>query len=743
MNTASSMGLDLKSVLNEAQERAATHPGGPLLIIAGAGSGKTRTLVYRVAHLIDRGFDPKRLLLVTFTRKAAAEMLERCASLVGSHADRVCGGTFHSLANGLLRRYARNLGYTPGFGIMDRSDSETLITRIRKQVGSDSDRLPKKGTLMTLISQAVNHEIDIDELIVSRHRHLIDSKEAICEIAKSYQDQKLACDLMDFDDLLVNLEKLLSQNEHIRSEVASRFDYVLVDEYQDTNPIQARLTHLLGRDHQNVTAVGDEAQSIYSFRGADFHNIMNFPNLFPQTTILRLEDNYRSRPEVLSVANHLLAQARESFKKTLNPNRQSGPKPRIYITYSLKEEAQLILYNIQALLTQGVTLSNIAVLFRASNHSFELETLLIKENIPFSKFGGRKFLEIAQVKDFSAILRLIVNPQDTVSLSRVLGLLNGFGARSIEKVRKWLDVNPGDLKNMDKAPLSPKAKMSLGPLIELISEASGLIGSPELLAKIIYDYYLGIIKNIYPDDFNSRLDEIHEFKRMLSQADDIVNFLADITIDPPNTVVKGRAIEDKRPDLTLSTIHSAKGLEWNHVFVISVIDGRFPSIYSLNTPQTADEELRLMYVAVTRAKDELTITMPMDPKFTTGPVATPPSMFFASIPPDDVEVYKDGTIASPQALNPGYRHHEPQKDYQEDNEHYYGVEPPKPKQPAPKPISLGRPVDKPLRGLVVHHPTYGNGKIISVKNQNVLIHFDLVGLKNVMIPYAKLTHVDS
>ncbi|MDR1657641.1 MAG: ATP-dependent helicase [Deltaproteobacteria bacterium] len=761
--TQTSQPLDLTSQLNESQIKATTHLGGPLLIIAGAGSGKTRTLVHRVAWLVNQGFEASSILLVTFTRKAATEMLNRCQDLVGATAGRVTGGTFHSIANSLLRRYASFLGYTRGFGILDRDDSESLVGRLRQNNASaaGNPNFPKKNTIMNIISQSVNCGLSIKELIKTRHHHLVEFSEALNLLGQEYQEEKKISDLMDFDDLLINLEKLLSQNEDIRREVAGRFTHILVDEYQDTNPIQARLTHLIGRDHGNVTAVGDEAQSIYSFRGADFRNIMDFPNLFPGTTVLKLEDNYRSRPEVLSVANHLLTLAREKYDKTLQPNRQSGLKPKLIITGSLRNEAELVFTKIASLIQSGVSLSDIAVLFRAASHSFELEALLIKNRLPFVKHGGRKFVELPHVKDYFAFLRLSVNPHDAVSLARVLSLLHGLGAKSVEKVLSWLQTNPGALDKLHQAPVANKAKNSLHQVSALFEKIGSSTLSPADTSREVLTFYQELLKELYPDDYPGRQDDLNEASQMVAGAANLTNLMADLTLDPPAALSKERSAlkafgsPDHQDELTLSTIHSAKGLEWKHLFIISAVDGRFPSPYSLKTAAAADEELRLMYVAVTRACDELTVTMPMEASMMSSFSAhkPAPSRFFMTIPFDKVDVFQNYHPVGPQALNSSLSSQDAR--YHEDTEQYYGTfsQPPEnydsiseygifqtPKvTSAPK----GSPVDAPVTGQRVKHPVFGNGRILKVSNQKATIDFDLYGLKHVMIAYAKLTQAES
>ncbi|MDR1487869.1 MAG: ATP-dependent helicase [Deltaproteobacteria bacterium] len=735
--------LRLETRLNKAQFQAATHSGGPLLIVAGAGSGKTRTLVHKVAWLVSCGYPPSSILLLTFTRKAASEMLARCASLVGAKADKVSGGTFHSISNLLLRKRAHHLGYNHNFVILDQSDSESIIGQLRKEQieGFDFPHFPQKSTILNIISQAVNKDVPIIQLIKKTYPRFVDFSSSIGAIAGRYASYKRENNLMDFDDLLVNFEKLLTQNKSVRDEIASHFTHILVDEYQDTNPIQARITYLLGKDHLNVTAVGDDAQSIYSFRGATFKNIMDFPEIFSGTTIIKLEDNYRSRPEILTIANHLLHQAKIKYDKNLKPTRESNSvRPVLSMTGDLQHEGQELVERILRLRQKGVELKDIAVLFRAGSHSFELEGQLTKHRIPYVKYGGRKFLEMSHIKDFLCFLRLSINPNDELSLKRILGLLPGLGPKWIDKIVAWSKNEENYFRALMNAPCPTKTKNMMHELADLTQALSEPL-PPSEKASLVYNFYSSIIQDIHPDDHLSRIADIEELVAMVEATDSIENFVNALALDPPNNLNKTGDDPCKQSQaLTLSTVHSAKGLEWDYVFIISAVDGRFPSIYNLNTPEETEEELRLMYVAVTRAKEELVITIPLASQF--GPDDDPTaSRFLFGLNRDQVAVLKDGEQVGAGALmTAGMKSVDP---------NYFGA-PPKPltfdSGPPTRPAGPPRPKATKLSQLAlgqrIKHPIFGTGKVIKVVQDLAIIDFDHFGRKNVTIQYSNLVLLD-
>ncbi|MDR2301442.1 MAG: UvrD-helicase domain-containing protein [Deltaproteobacteria bacterium] len=649
--------LDLRGQLNEAQYQAATHMDGPLLIVAGAGSGKTRTLVHRVAWLIDQGITPASILLLTFTRKAAEEMLSRCEEILGGMDGKVSGGTFHALSTSVLRVYAPKLGFTNRFEILDREDAELMMGTLRSQeeTAKRNSKFPKRHTILNIFSQAVNKDMTVPEVVKKSYFHLKEYIPGLERLFVNYKVKKIASNSLDFDDMLLYLEKLMIENEDIREEIAARYNYILVDEYQDTNSVQARITAFLGLGHKNVTAVGDDAQSIYSFRGANFKNIMDFPNIYQGTKILRLEDNYRSHPQILHVANHILGQADEGFNKVLRPIREDGPLAKIITLRDLRQEAAKVADLIEGDLAAGVPMTDIAVLFRNSAHSFELETELVKREIPYTKFGGRKFLESAHVKDFLAILKVSVNPKDEINLKRILVRLNGVGPKGAEAIVTWCTSRDEYFSVLDQAKVTRSyAREGLSELKELLLAISPLDVSPKEVTERVFDYYSARLPGLFPDDHPERLTDLEEMRIMLGNTTDLVSFLDDITLDPPNNLSVGHKKSKERGDLTLSTVHSAKGLEWARVYLISAVEGRFPSARSNASERSypwsrgqksskdgtsqLQEELRLMYVAVTRAKDRLVITMPLFCPSWNSAERGGPSRFLNKIDRDQVEI---------------------------------------------------------------------------------------------------------
>ena len=733
--------LDLASRLNASQLAAATYEGGPLLIVAGAGSGKTRTLVHRVAYLVDKGLPPQAILLLTFTRKAAQEMLGRATALVGRRAAQVSGGTFHGLANLLLRPYAHLLGYPAGFSIMDQDDAESLISRIRGEIPEVKrhKRFPQKGAILNMLSQSINKDRPLLETIADGFPHFLEFAPLIDRIGSEYRAHKVQNALMDFDDLLVGLETVLRDHEDVRRKVAGRYDYILVDEYQDTNPIQARLTHLLGRDHSRVTAVGDDAQSIYAFRGASFRNIMDFPKVFPGTKILKLEENYRSQEPIVLLANHLISQAREKYDKTLVAMRGKGEPPKLVAVQDFTDEAGWVTARIEEFVAEGVALKDMAVLFRASSHSFDLEVELVRRRIPFTKYGGRKFLEAAHIKDFLAFLRVAANPADGVSLRRILTLVEGIGAKGAEEIVAWVGGLREQILVLAEAPAKGKAKKNLAPLAALMAEIaqSGEELAPR--AKAVADFYHPLIREIYPDDWPDREGDLKELLRMAESGGSLRGFLDDMTLDPPNQ--KRVDPEEKHHGLTLSTVHSAKGLEWKVVFILSAVEGRFPPSYAARTAAEVEEERRLMYVAVTRAEDTLFIMLPLGAIDRRTGMAAAPSRFLTALPNESgLSLWRNNSEADLNDLlnidgDSGYN--------------YVGITPSSPAVPRSdaRPLAPNRPVGRPdpgpalqaLPGQRVSHPVYGPGLVKEVVGPQAVIDFDHFGQKRVIMQYARLT----
>lgn len=626
--------LDYPAALNPQQLAAVTAGDGPSLVIAGAGSGKTRTLIYRLAYLVDTGVDPASILLMTFTRKAAQEMVERASGLIGAGVERVWGGTFHSIANGLLRRYGRAIGVSPQFSIMDRGDAEDLISLIRGQLGvaEKEKRFPRKGTIAEMFSKAENTLQPLDEIVLNEFSHLAEFLDDLHKLKRGYDAQKRERQLFDYDDLLLRLRELLADVNGIGKTVAEQFRYLLVDEYQDTNRLQADLIRRLALGHHNVMVVGDDSQSIYAFRGATFRNIMDFPSLFPGTQIYKLEENYRSTQPILNLANGIIQEAVEKYSKRLFTRQVDGPMPVLVEAGSEHSQSRFVAQKMLELREDGVPLSDIAVLFRSGFHSFDLELELSRRNLPFVKRGGIRFIEAAHVKDLLAHLRVAHNPFDVVSWNRVLLLVEGVGPKKAQELIAGVVSTERPLDVLRRA--TGRAGQGLKQLAAGLDELMGKSAEPtgDLVGRA-YEYYLPLLKEHY-DDYPKRMRDLEQLHSMASRYPTLDDFLADLALEPPEPSGGARATIDDEDDLlTLSTIHSAKGLEWKAVFVIWVADGRFPSLYSSTNDEELEEERRLFYVAVTRAKRHLFLTYPTNVyERNSGFVFSRPSRFLDNLP---------------------------------------------------------------------------------------------------------------
>ncbi len=628
------LSLDYAAALNPQQLAAVTAADGPSLVIAGAGSGKTRTLIYRVAYLIDKGMDPTTILLLTFTRKAAQEMLQRAGLLIGARSEKVAGGTFHSVANMLLRRYGRPIELEPGFTILDRGDAEDLIALLRNQRGlNDKDkRFPRKATIAEIFSKCENTLASLEDVLLGEFAHFAEHLGDLEKLKQAYAAAKRQRQLLDYDDLLVKLRELLAGHEPTREAISRNFRYILVDEYQDTNRLQADLVRKLAATHNNVMAVGDDAQSIYAFRGATFRNIMDFPTLFPGSTIYKLEENYRSTQPILNFANEIIQGAAEKYTKHLFTRKLDGPLPALVQAAGENAQSRFIAQRILELREEGIPLDEIAVLFRSSFHSFDLEIELSRRNLPFVKRGGFKFIETAHVKDLLAHLRVVENPLDAVSWNRLLLLVDGVGPKkaqdliaSFVKSDRPLEV----LREVGGRLARPLKDLAI--MLEEAARAGSL--TPAEQVNEVYRYYLPILKEHY-DDYPKRMRDLEHLYTMAERYAKLNDFLADLALEPPDESVAGVEAGDRDEErLVLSTIHSAKGLEWQCVFVIWVVDGRFPSAYSFVTEEELEEERRLFYVAVTRAKKYLYLTYPINIyDKTTGSVLSKPSRFLDAVP---------------------------------------------------------------------------------------------------------------
>lgn len=629
--------IDYEKELNPEQLSAVKIKDGAVLVIAGAGSGKTKTLTYRVARLIEDGVKPENILLLTFTKKASAEMLNRATAVLDDRCENVAGGTFHSFANMILRKYSKILGLKNNFTIMDSADAEDVINHITSKLYPKKDkRFPKKGTILEIYSKSVNKEIPTKKIILDEFSHFAHCETQIIEIHKAYVNYKRENSLMDYDDLLLYLKFLLEDHENIQKKLSNQYKYIMVDEYQDTNTLQADIIKLLAKEHNNVMAVGDDAQSIYSFRGANYRNIMDFPKLFENTKIIKLEQNYRSTQNILELTNTIISRAKEKYAKTLFSDIKSDTKPALICAKDSQMEADFICQRVLELLDEDVELNDICVLTRNARMSFNLEIELSKRAIPFQKFGGPKFMETAHIKDIIAHLRVLLNPDDEVSMSRILLLLKGVGTQTVNNVLPSLKNNT----EFDVKLLPIKKTTSIEPLFKILKKLQSSNKKLTDLVREIIEYYRPILKEKY-DDYQKREKDLEHFEYLSTQYSKLENFLSDLALEPPDKSVEGMYKNNIKDEcLTISTIHSAKGLEWDSVFIIGAVDGRFPSAYSFNSPEELDEELRLMYVATTRAKNNLYITYPVNMyDYSTNMVLTKPSRFLDNIDTDILEIW--------------------------------------------------------------------------------------------------------
>jgi DNA helicase-2/ATP-dependent DNA helicase PcrA len=632
--------IDYAGELNQAQHEAATTLEGPVLVIAGAGSGKTRTLVYRVARLVESGVSPANVLLLTFTRKAAEEMLGRAAALVGASCERVAGGTFHAFANTVLRRLGRQIGLEPNFTILDRSDAEDVVALLRSRAGLDRKerRFPRKNTILEILSMAVNRSVTVPEVVEASYGHLVEHLDDLLRLGEAYARYKRERNVADYDDLLVHLRDLVRDHPDVGSHLSRIYRYVMVDEYQDTNLLQAEIVRGLAAEHDNVMAVGDDSQSIYSFRGATFRNIMEFPRLFPAARLIKLEENYRSTQPILDLANEVIDRAAEKHTKTLRGRVAGGSPPLLAQCADEQTQSRFVTQRILELREEGVPLSEIAVLFRSSFHSFDLELELSRADIPFVKRGGFKFIETAHVKDVLAHLRIVANPRDAVSWHRVLLLLDGLGPRTAEDLLGRVTAASGleeATAVLETYPRRGPYTKELGHLAVLLREiANEALPPGEKVARVVA-FYTPMLRHLHRDDFPKREKDLEHFITIATRYRSLSALLSDMALEPPtDSVGDVLATEDEQEGLlTLSTIHSAKGLEWEAVFVIWLVDGRFPSYHNLHDTEEMEEERRLLYVAVTRAKRHLHLSYPIDVyDRTTGMVLGKPSRFLDGLP---------------------------------------------------------------------------------------------------------------
>ena len=632
------------STLNPAQLEAVTAPDGPVLVIAGAGSGKTRTIVHRLAWLAEQGVPASDMLLLTFTRKASREMLLRATDLLGYSIGGVHGGTFHSFAFSVLRQYRPAWAEGP-VTVMDSADSASAIQQCKERlkVGKGDRSFPKTQTIIGLLSKARNKEISIGDVLQRDAQHLLPHADALESIGEAYRGYRRQHGLLDYDDLLFELEDLLKGDpeagrEGLAERFRERYRYIMVDEYQDTNRVQARLVRLLAGEAGNVMAGGDDAQSIYAFRGADVRNILDFPKLFPGTRVIRLEENYRSTQPVLDVANAVLAPASEGFRKNLFTTKENTSKtPRVRLVRPMSDltQANVVAARVEELLDRYQA-KEIAVLFRAGYQSYHLEVALSKRGIKFRKYGGLRYAEAVHVKDVVAFVRLAINPLDMPSFERVAGLSKGVGTKTAEKI--YHVAAQGDFDALRKACTKYPDLWSDMLLLDKLREHNL---TPAALIEMVIEHYTPRLQAIFPDDWPRRQQGLSELAHIASAYTDLEQFVADLSLETP----EDDADEfDEAGRVVLSTIHSSKGLEWDAVILLDLVEDRFPSRHALVRPEDFEEERRLMYVACTRAREDLELFVPatLYSRQNGGNEPATPSPFVRELPFSALEEWQEG-----------------------------------------------------------------------------------------------------
>jgi len=647
--------IDFSSELNQEQLDAVLHGDGPCLVLAGAGSGKTRTVTYRVAYMLEKGVEPGNILLLTFTNKAAREMLDRISLLVGPEAKGVWGGTFHSVGNRILRTFAPAVGYTNSFSILDEEDAKALMKAVLKDAKIDpkARRFPSPAVLKNVYSFSRNTGIPFKEVVEMKHPNFLDCVGDMEWVCSEYQKRKQGANAMDFDDLLWNWLKLMETQPQIAGQISSRFQYVLVDEYQDTNALQARIIANLGNAHKNIFVVGDDAQSIYAFRGADVKNILSFPDTWPAAKIFKLTSNYRSTPQILDLANASLANNQNQFEKNLVSFKNPGIKPTVVSCPSARQEAAYLADKILMLRSEGMALANMAVLFRASSHSQALEFELMKRDIPFEYRGGLKFFERAHIKDVLAYMRLQVNAKDEPAWLRVLNMQTGIGAGTSGVILAQIrELSSGDISSITtELQIPTRGQLGFAEAQSIFIIMQGASPGAMVRAVANSENYKNHLEAEYPD-WRDRLEDLEQLAIFADAYPDAPSFLADATLDDASFRREqgsdagrlGRATSDDER-LILSTVHQAKGLEWDTVFVIHLTDAGFPSPRSLEEDGALEEERRLFYVASTRARNRLFLTYPQVTGFDAMNFCRP-SLFLEELPSYLTESEQVGRFAS-------------------------------------------------------------------------------------------------
>lgn len=711
--------LQLEIHLNPQQLEAVTTVLGPVLVIAGAGSGKTRTIVYRLAYLMEQGVEPSNILLLTFTKKAAASMLQRAGELAGLEVNRVKGGTFHGFSHRMLRSYGHLAGLSRDFVIMDRSDVQNVFAMLAKEMdlGGKGSRFPNKATLAAMSSKIANTGMSVAELLRNDFSHMEAERQAIEAVMNAYGVYKRENGLVDYDDLLLHWLRVLQEYPHVREAVGRECQFIMVDEYQDTNRLQAEMVRLVATGHDNVMAVGDDAQSIYAFRGANYRNILEFPEHFSGARIIVLEKNYRSTQPNLDCANAIIASGEQYFTKRLQAHRPGGAPPLLYAARDEGEQAAFVADRIEECLRKGIPGHEIAVLFRAAFHSFHLEAELKARGIAFVKRGGQTLVEASHIKDLLSLLRMVINPVDRLAATRVLCLIKGLGPKAAERILAemlraedpWQCLASGAFRGVWASSVQ-----DLGQLLQGIRNAQEM-GLATILRRIM-EWYRPYLEIHYYDDHPKRLQELQQLLAMSDRYSDPLDMLTDLTLEVPDMT------QDDAGKVCLSTIHSAKGLEWRAVFLLSLCEGRFPSHFAEDENEL-DEERRLFYVAVTRARDLLCISCPAFIYVPSGGnIPVIPSRFLKEIPGELFSVLRyEGlatgveerisTRALPVKVRPAVT-----AALQEGATNVYGV------------------------GMKVRHSIFGAGLVKRcLAKDKIVVAFDAGGEKTLNTTIAKLT----
>ena len=661
--------------LNEEQFAVATAPAGAALVIAGAGSGKTRAITYRGAYLVEHGVAPARVMLATFTNRAAREMLRRVEHLTDGTNDvarRVWGGTFHRIANLILRRHAESLGYTSNFSILDSEDAKDFLNVCVDEAGVDTKarRFPKAEVLQDIISYATNTDTPITDVVPRRYPYFDPLSQQITRVDRVYMERKRERNVMDYDDLLLNWKRLLEEREEVARIYMEQFEHILVDEYQDTNKLQAEIVDLLAVKHRNVMVVGDDAQSIFAFRGASVEGIYEFPKRYPEARTFRLETNYRSTPEILAVANVSIASNRRQFTKTLRAARPSlGLNPALVPCRDADQQAAFIASRILELRDEGVPLAETAVLYRSHYHSLELQLELTRRGIPYRVRSGMRFFEQAHIKDVVAYLRLVANPRDELAWKRVLRLIPNVGPATANRVWERIGHAPDPLALVLRGDADTTAsKRGAGwqefrALLEELAREETRHSPGRQIETILARGYEDFLENTY-ENAEARLEDLRQLAHYSSRFTSTDEFLAELALlsteryGAPQGLTAEDVIEGGDEDelLTLSSVHQAKGLEWRAVFIVWAADGKFPSPRSLRDAEGEEEERRLWYVALTRARDQLYIAYPLmvTDYSSRQTILQRPSRFVTEVSPDLYEIWslEEETTTTPALAAP-------------------------------------------------------------------------------------------